>query len=326
MELLNSLVDSLTEGGSVIICDIPNTKPLAQVLDYWSICNDPSFLLSNEGSATGNDDHELLKDEDFQDLGQDVDVLLSGLVDPVSRLYRLSVWIRNPSTRQMPSKALTYQMIDPESNIDLFHVIEDFDRDYVRSMLLEFRKSSSLDSGEPNPPSINPEETKEDRVWEPIRTVLEQHDDGISAGNETFLAERVSRAIAQRRRLFAYWKKHRDKLGRHAASVVERKKRPETQEHLELGDQVPTFESSVSKAPTAQTVTTATFLDPLRFAPRDDQSQVSVSEYAPSVAKQSPGKIEFPPAPSLPDVEKFFECPYCFVMCPVALLRPSAWK
>jgi len=277
-------------------------------------------------------DVELL-DEDFgdetsQELDSDIDLLLDSVKDPIDRLYKLSTWIRNPSSRFASSKALRHQQIDPESNIDLLQTVEEFDYDYVSSLFLEYRKSKAREEY----PTVNRLEYKDkddddaENVWEPIRTVLSQYKTDISKDTESFLVRRIARANVRRRMQFAYWKKHQDKLTQHTKTVTQ---------HIDIHKEVAPFqlnaEIQVNKVlmpmmASAQSVTTASRLNISQLTIRDDQSNVSVSEYAPSMWQPSKEVVDFPPAPKRQPGEKFFECPYCFTLCPRALLAEKAWK
>ena len=274
-------------------------------------------------------------DEDFgdgasQEIESDIELLLDSIKDPIDRLYKLSTWIRNPSSRFWSSKALHHQEIDPDSGVDLLHAFEGFDYDYVSSLFLQYRKLKALQEY----PTVNPSENRDregdddsaDNVWEPIRTVLSQYKVNLCKTTESFLVRRIARANAHRRMQFAYWKKHRDKLVQHADAVTKHIEVHKEGFQIKLSEEIPANEAAIPAIAAAQSVTTATRLNIPQLAVRDDQSNVSVSEYAPSTWQPNKEVLDFPPAPKRPPSEKFFECPYCFTLCSNALLAENAWK
>ena len=146
----------------------------------------------------------------------------------------------------------------------------------------------------------------------------------ISEGTESFLVRRITRANVRRRQQFAYWKKHRDKLTHHTRIFTQHVEAPKEATPIPVHVETQVREVLIPIiAP--QSVTTATRLNIQQLAARDDQSTISVSEYAPST-HYSREIVNFPPAPKQQSNEKFFECPYCFTLCPTALLAKKAWK
>ena len=236
--------------------------------------------------------------DELQEVGSSTELMLDSIKDPIDRLYKVSTWIRNPSSRFASSKALQHQQIDPETNVDLLQAFEPFELDYVRSVFLQHGNKLETDN-----------------LF-----------DDVGEEEGLFLVRRIARSNVHRRRLFAYWKKHREKLRQHASAV---------KDHIEM-DHGPTLDISspivyLQQHPTplrvpAQSVTTASHLDVSQLTIRDDRSHVSVSEYAPSVSQSSSEVVDFPAAPKAPKGEKYFECPYCFTLCPRALLEAKAWK
>jgi hypothetical protein len=266
-------------------------------------------------------------DETSQEPGSDIDLLLDSVKDPIDRLYKLSTWIRNPSSRFASSKALRHQQIDLESNVDLLHAVEELDYDYVSSLFLQYRKSKACEEYPTvNPPGYKDRDDNADNVWEPIRTVLSQYKTDLSKGTESFLVRRIARANVRRRQQFAYWKRHRDKLARHTKTVTEHIKVRKEVAPIQLNVEIRANEILMPVMAPVQSVTTASRLNIPQLTLRDDQSNISVSEYAPSMWQPSKEVVDFPPAPKRSSSEKFFECPYCFTLCSRAFLAEKAWK
>ena len=285
----------------------------------------------NNGDDGDDAEVEELDSESSGDNGtdeSDLDLLLDGIRDPIDRLYKVSTKIRNPSSRLGSSRAMNYQQIDEETGVDFLRAIEQADHDHIGSLFLQYQKARALqecDTVEPPPNLIGGED--DDGVWEPIRTVLAQH-----RAADSFLIGRIARANVRRRQHFAYRKMHREKLARHARASIS------TQSGLTSGTEIPShpsFDRHISNdsfipqaelAPPAASVTTATNLNLSRLEVGENQSTFTVSEYAPSTWQPARDAVAFPPPPTTQSGESFFECPYCFTLCPRGVLAAKAWK
>ena len=259
----------------------------------------------------------------------DMDLLLDGVRDPIDRLYKLSTKIRNPSSRLGLSRAVNYQQVDEETGVDFLRAVEQADYDHIRSLFLQYQKARALQECDTVEPTkiADEEEDPGDGVWEPIRTVLSQ-----SRAVESFLIRRIARANVRRRQQFAYHKMHRDKLARHARASLS------TQSIFTPGTEIPSqpsFDRHVSNdsftpqpalTVPAASVTTATNLNLARLELVESQSLFTISEYAPSTWQPARDAVAFPPPPITLPGEKFFECPYCFTLCPREALAAKAWK
>ena len=261
-----------------------------------------------------------------------MDLLVEGVRDPIDRLFKLAVWIRNPSCRITSSKVLRYRLLDPETGVDILDVFKEFDYDYVSSMFLEFRKSKArADHPTTEPSSDHPDDNQSEQIWEPIQTVLSQYKYERSTGTESFLIHRIAWANTRRRRQFAYWKNHRDKLNRYTETAIQQVEGGRNSETL-----LPTAAAAVqfltNDTPNpviavAQSITTASRLNiPQSSSWNDQATNASVSEYAASDWQPGKEKLGFPESPKHLSDGKFFECPYCFTICSSALLSERAWR
>ncbi|KAJ9148961.1 hypothetical protein NKR23_g4736 [Pleurostoma richardsiae] len=278
---------------------------LIEVLEYCNGTID-QFALDDDASAGLPLDLDSLIDvveSPFEDVpDSDIDLLLDSVKDPIDRLYKLSTRIRNPSTRFESSKALQYQKMDPESNVDFLQVAEHFDYDYVSSMFLQYRKSGALQSPQSvRPPAedVSEESSYTDNVWEPVKSILSQYRADVSTNSEPFLVHHIVRAN----------------------EVVDTPQAPQN-----LGDIAPPDAGPADLGERGElSITTATRLQVAQLGGRDDKSTISVSEYAPS-SRAGTDIVDFPSPPKRPEHDKFFECPYCFTICPVEVLGKRAWK
>lgn len=280
----------------------------------------------NADSEAEESDPELPSDDNIEE--SYMDLLLDGVRDPIDRLYKVSTKIRNPSSRLGSSRAASYQQIDEESGVDFLCAVEQADYDHIRSLFLQYQKSRALQEHEAvEPPRDAVRGKDEDGVWEPIRTVLSQH-----RAADSFLIRRIARANVRRRQQFAYWKKHREKLTCHARASISTKgvltpgteipSQPSLERHISNDSPIPL----AKLAPPTTSVSTATNLYLGRLEAVENQSTFTVSEYAPSTWQPARDAVAFPPPPRTQSGEKFFECPYCFTICPRGALADKAWK
>lgn len=314
---------------------------LLAVLEYSDGSGDVTVSLQ---VGTHDDDYDpgvssspsLLGDDSssFELVGEvdsDIDLFLDSIKDPIDRLYKLSTRIRNPTTRFGSSKAYRYRKIDPDSNCDLLEAFQPFDEDYVSALFLEYRKSSVVQESPAQPAAaeIGVEgeiSTYPDNVWEPIRSVLARYSEDLLKGRENFLVRRLAQANVQRRKQFGYWMRHREKLVLHTRPISQEVQLPVGAIRVSDDAVVQAEGALEQQAPAGDlSVTTATRLQAAHLAMRDDRSTASVSEYAPStyVSDETP---DFPIPPKLEEGQKYFECPYCFTLCPSELSRLKAWK
>ncbi|CAN9280634.1 unnamed protein product [Alternaria alternata] len=262
-------------------------------------------------------------DDGWEDDESDLDLLISSIRDPVDRLYKLSTWIRNPSSRFTSPKVLQHTKVDLDTNVDLLRAYQPFDEDYITSLFSEYQleKARTEDVGEPLGASTQDE-------FEPVRTLPSEDNNNPDSGN-AYLIARMVRANFRRRQLFSYWKRHHEKLTLHSASREElvnagnpaaRPGRPPMEQKILNRGLIPL-------AAVSQSVTTATlFKSPQQLVIRDDRSTVSVSTYAPSMYKPDREPVQFPRPPSISPDNNFFECPFCYTICPKAMLAEGAWE
>ncbi len=260
-------------------------------------------------------------------------MLLDDVRDLLDRLYKVSTKIRNPSTRLGLSKALRHKEIDRETDVDLLRAMEPFDRDYIRSLFLQYQRDKVLLEHPTVELSLGDRGNKgcegDDQIRDPICAIIS------SQGQDSYLVLRLARANTRRRQQFAYWKMHREKLIQHTRASVSLSGIPSSGEESALQSQShqlrrsegPDNTSGLISTPVPPSVTTATHLSVLRIeASAEQQSTISVSEYAPSAWQPVRDLVAFPPPPTDKIGDNFFECPYCMTFCPLRTLRDKAWK
>jgi hypothetical protein len=256
-----------------------------------------------------SDSDDEFSDKSSQEGESTLDLLVESIHDPINRLYRTSIWIRNPSSRFASSKALRHQQIDEDTGLDLLTAYGPFDRDFVSSLFSHWKPTA--ESSVQRDPIHHTRKGKEK-----VAT-----DDGMPFVHPAdYLIQRLTRANYRRRQQFSYWKRHREKAHLHAKSSA-----PAILPAASTLDQHVT--SSEMKGPLAHSVTTATLLKSQHIPSfRDDITVGSLSIYAPSYRSGTAEQISFPAPPKVAPNQKYFECPYCFTICPSKMSKPEAWR
>ncbi|CCD46248.1 similar to transcription factor Zn, C2H2 [Botrytis cinerea T4] len=310
-------------------------ESLDEVLEYC-VENRQSETQSESGTIDKPaDEFQKSFDDDFdedtiQNIDSDIDLLVDSVRDIIDRLYKLSTWIRNPSSRTGSTKAQTYQQIDQDSGVNLFDIFESFDYDYVSSLFSKYRAridtQECICSNDTVSISTGESQIRPNHVPETVEIDQSYDKSKLSCDLESFLIRRIAHGNVRRRQQFAYWRKHRNKLAQQSSAemrLFENSKEPiSSQGRIE--QQVDRVTAPIALL--AQSITTASHLNTRQLEPFDNRSTASVSEYAPS--SWQPGKevLGFPDPPSREPGHKYFECPFCFTLCPISILAPKAWK
>lgn len=160
-----------------------------------------------------NDSGESSDEEEIFEVIQRFEAVKSIMAD----LYKLSFEIWNTTSRTVSSRALTYKKLDKDSEIDVFNLIAEFDRRRVYEYFSVSRREG-----------INIQSTDESGTLEGTWPALTAQDlptmthriiNKYSTDDSDFLASRVARANTQRRKFFAYWRKHALKLSQESDLV-----------------------------------------------------------------------------------------------------------
>ncbi|KAF3223550.1 hypothetical protein TWF106_004940 [Orbilia oligospora] len=300
-------------------------ESLNETLEYFSpepgnqgpdgSLNDSAVCLSD------SDSEDEWWDESGHDGALDPEMVVDSIKDPIDRLYKLSTWIRNPSTRFTSSKILSHKQIDEETGVDLLEEFNSFDFNYIESVFAQYRKSKAQD-GYDGKDIIEPEEKPRSPRLSP-----HQVDNSISP-TELSLIPRLAYANGRRRQQFSYWRRHREKLALHTTSIGDNYKRHNLASKGEHNHIHKVF-NETDQIAHPLSITTATRLNipqQMAIAINDSLSIVSVSKYATSNWSPDNEKLDFPAPPKCPEGQKFIECPYCFTLCPRSILETDAWK
>lgn len=194
------------------------------------------------------------------DIGPETELILDAVKDVIDCLFKLCIRIRNPSARQISTKARLFTEIDLDTGVDLIQAFEPYDVSHIQAIFMGDSTSEERD--------ITDDDTNM---------------------NDRYLIERLSGANIQRRRQFAYWEHSHAKKARQTQQNLPSDSLPH---FLPLPEAVAEVISPVGAqelspeikvVPQPMSVTTATHL-PQQFLQVDDRNtRKSVSEYAPSL-------------------------------------------
>lgn len=236
----------------------------------------------------------------------------SEIEDTIIHLYRLSFKMRNANYRSTSTRALATKITDPQTGEDLFSGFAFFDHQYVLESLEQLRRAPQMISSSSQP--------------------ARKTDDIIPV----FLLDRLSRAMTNRRRYFAYWQKHALKLSRIAdESLVSPKglaaARDPKFEGLGPRSVAPVDEQTKLKAetmqiPPSETAISGTDASQYRVIMDDRLETDTVISYA-TTAKDINGiSAILPPPPANLSSKREFVCPYCKVGCPSWQGKGKSWR
>ncbi|KAF2873673.1 hypothetical protein BDV95DRAFT_351021 [Massariosphaeria phaeospora] len=286
-------------------------------------------------SDTGSEDSQTSGDSgEATELGQ----LSQTMKSLVTSLYRLSFKIRNTKTRTTTSKALIHKELDVDTGIDIFLAFEELDRRHVHEHLHQLRSHATLATTSDDQLSERSSESSEsDHVpWpclteEVVQTLKGTRLEQYSVTTDETLAKRLARSITDRRRHFAYWR-------RHALKLAQPEQKPTDPRPQELSSNLPTLlplvtglsndqprvpELPSSRPKTVVSGTEATFFNKEVEDKLDTETVIS---YATTAYGLDGKKVDLPPEPPEVHSKTEFMCPYCHVMCPSRQGKGKAWR
>lgn len=233
-------------------------------------------LLSED---TENDSFEESDDESDTSCNE-LREILAEIQDTIAHLYRLSFKMRNATYRSSSTKALSLKDPDPDTGEDLFLHYAVVDYQHVLESLHQLRQL-------PHSPADSESAQKSD--------------DNIPA----FLLNRLSRAITNRRRYFAYWRRHALKLSIVTSGDAE-KPRAELPKRINL--------MSISGPKTLST--SETDISKYRRSLDDRFDSQTFISYATTAEDTEGHSVDLPPPPADASSKPEFICNFCWVVCP----------
>lgn len=278
---------------------------------------------SDESSISSSSENDIRSNDlsTRTELGQntaEVDQILSSLV-------RLSFRIRGPNSRtaQADLKAVTHKEIVPVEDsepVDLMSSFETFDRQYVDEVFRQIRREVSKGVAAHRSDAFSADGSPST---------------GGTGDSATYLRETWSKSITNRRRVFAYWRRHARKLAEEEPSFRPREMKARQPQAIPItaeSARVPEISALLqnlapSQAPSSAVRTALSGTEATMYRGDDvDLDAGSVVSYA-STAFDTDGVCsELPPPPSLKPGQMEFVCSVCHVLCPARDAKGTRWR
>lgn len=204
----------------------------------------------------------------------------------VDRLYRLSSKIRNPAMRFGLSKALKYQEVDADTGVNLFDGFALLDKKHIVELFQFYARQ------------------------------------GPDALDDDYLVSRLARANTRRRQQFRYWERRRTKFQMYSKPIVSKSKSGNDGGIAMKRDDNPINKSHLGLSQPS----TVTYLNADQMRLEDAVSVISTKTYLAIENENSDDRCALPPPPFVSTDAKEFECPFCFTICPRAILAKTDWE
>ncbi|KAI3135178.1 hypothetical protein DTO012A7_5591 [Penicillium roqueforti] len=275
------------------------------------------------GDATHGPDEDAEDNSDTSGTSSDLESgeiaeRLDEIKDIMEHLYKLSFKIRNTRYRSLTKKALLMKEEDPQTGKDLFSAYAIFDRRHVQESLnrLRLRPSSKEFATEP---ARNPSDGCFD--------VLDGGDRLLNS--DDFLQDRLAKAITNRRKYFAYWRRHALKLS-HVTDELAPQQNFTTLVKPARPVSGPPTTPSISgyslPTPGAKTLVSGTDFSLYNRKLDDQLDTETVISYATTAYDVDGNSPELPPPPPDAATKPEFVCQYCWVACPSRQGKGKSWQ
>jgi hypothetical protein len=222
---------------------------------------------------------------------------MATVTDIIDRLYKLATRIRNTATRSVQSRHNLYKDIDPEFREIMMERLVNMETARVQENILQSRHNNY------------------DRIGSKMP-------DPVIDDQDRILFRRLGMANHYRRRQFIYWRRRKEKGEIFTANPVDTEittHDPVVVDRINVG---PGHKPQIAQSHPSS----VTKLDERHFDITDRKSTISNVTRTPSARGGGGEKVEWPAFPKgVPDV-KFFECPFCFNLCPKVYRNDTAWK
>ena len=297
----------------------PVRRLIASLIQDLLDCIEECLLPSGQSASSApSDNHDDNDSDEYLDDYEEESQLASSLQsagDIINRLYRLSTKIRNPGTRLAPTKAYNYSVVDPDTGIDLVEQWAVSDTKHIEELLWDFRTDHSL-----------PYTTEDDPVRDRTHRPRDLHD------NDLILLRRLAKVNTLRRKQFGQWRRHRDKVNHETARARRQRhdlpsRRPGSRSITGHTVAASDILEPAKSSTTVSRPTTATLLP--AFELKDFDTAVSTTSSrttAPHAERTEDDVADVPPLPSSLMKERFFICPYCFLVCSKSSANPKQWR
>lgn len=295
-ELLRELADHTTE----LILILSGEKKPAEQLD----------VPIDDGSSSNVSSSQSSSDTELSSGGasfHETDFRFRSLRERLDALYSLATRIRNPKNRPSRTNDHLYKHIPEKDRLAYIS-----NREEVEANIVSYILRQHIAEG------ITRKEIE--AIHElPYKEII-----SLYTSPSSWIIRRTGKANARRKQQLLYWRDHALRLGQNRKRPTQ-SVRPSTIEQnipptpvveppADAGPQLipPSLATSASKLPVVK--------------PDDLKSVISHQSRLSTVISVKDGELNWPPPPVVPRGNRFFECPYCRTLCPVAYLEQSAWK
>jgi hypothetical protein len=145
---------------------------------------------------------------------------------------------------------------------------------------------------------------------------------------EEVIRQRLAKSIAQRRNQFAYRRKHQQKLATKQIEIRPAPTGPATEPGDAESSKIPPHTASMPGQRMIQigilSNTSASVPDPEHLRRRMETPSSKAPTVFSAITTQA-GELPIPPPPKI-DSGDVFQCPYCFILCPVREAEEKYWR
>jgi hypothetical protein len=235
------------------------------------------------------------------------------IIGILSDLFKLAFIIRNPITRasgHASAKPLLFKKlvdVDGTAAVDAMACYAEFDRRHVEESFRELRRSVH---GRPrlDMDALTGTDSK-------AASEMSSHQDQGLEAKRGYLIDRWSKSLTNRRRCFAYWQNHAQKLAREDDDKAQ----------LEVPDPEP-LEPPAAPTLAGKTILTGTEASTYDRRLEDDMEALSLASYTSTAYGPDGSAAELPRPPLMGPDQTEFQCPYCCVACPTRHASGKAWR
>jgi hypothetical protein len=204
---------------------------------------------------------------------------------------------------------------DPQTGKDLFSAYAIFDRRHVQESLDNLRPRIAL-------PEYDAEPARNPNAG--VLDLLDTEDDLLDG--ESFLQDRLAKAITNRRKYFAYWRRHALKISHVRDEPAPKQTLMKPAEPVSKPAITPPISVNLIPTPGPKTLLSGTDFSMYNCDLDDQLDTETVVSYATTAHDINGNSPKLPPPPPDAASKSEFVCPYCWVACPSKQGKGKSWK
>ena len=224
-------------------------------------------------------------------------ILLSEIEDINDHLYKFATQIRDPKTRLPSTKTRIIERLDHRTET-LVEAYRESDENYIASLFQVSRSSSQL-----GPATFD--------------AVLTKHDEK--------LIDRLVEANNCRRKRFAGWKRHEERVSEETDSALADAPDPLLPPTLRPHREAKVMNQDTGTEPISVPTTASALINPRAIDIDDNMSKISSTVSSRHITSDEDDAVIWPEPPRVQGQAKHFLCPYCYFICPRSTLERSQW-